>query len=226
MNEFDQDRQLLEAIIEYSGTTASDVAKKTGVSSSTFYRPLNGTATTKLGRSTLKKLRDAYPNFPGWDANDIVTDRQLSFRHDGTDQETGTVKIAQIDLSFGLGGSVMDEEITDSQLELRSFPLEWVRMFTDSPASQLCWARGQGNSMEPLIGDGDVILIDRSQRDLRIGDLCWAISYGQLGMIKRLRPMPDGGVKILSDNPNVPPETAYDGELNVFGRVIVVAKRI
>jgi len=30
----------------------------------------------------------------------------------------------------------------------------------------------------------------------------------------------------LSDNPAVPPETAYDGELHVFGRVVAVVKKI
>lgn len=101
-----------------------------------------------------------------------------------------------------------------------------MRYITDTPAKHLYWARGQGNSMEPNIGDGDVILIDRSQQTPGFGDLYWAIAYGQTGMIKRLRPMPDGSVKILSDNPNVPPEVAYDGELHVFGRVIAVVRRI
>ena len=80
--------------------------------------------------------------------------------------------------------------------------------------------------MEPVIGDGDIILIDRSQRSPEFADLIWAIAYGQTGMIKRLRPMADGSVKILSDNPNVPPELAYDGELNVFGRVVAIVKRV
>lgn len=109
---------------------------------------------------------------------------------------------------------------------MRAFPRDWLRMITTSPPSQLYWAVGQGNSMEPAIGDGDIILIDRSQDTVRFADLCWAISYGQIGMIKRLRPMPDGGVKIMSDNPSVPPEIAYDGELSVYGRVIAVVRRL
>lgn len=80
--------------------------------------------------------------------------------------------------------------------------------------------------MEPKINDGDLILIDRSQTTTAFGDLYWAIAYGQTAMVKRLRPMADGSVKILSDNQNVPPEIAYDGELSVFGRVVAVVKRI
>lgn len=136
------------------------------------------------------------------------------------------VELAEIDLRFGLGAAYMDEEVLEHSAQRRLFPREWIRQITPSPPSRLCWAQGQGNSMEPTIGDGDIILIDRSQITPGFGDLYWAISYGQTGMIKRLRPMPDGSVKILSDNPSVPPETAYDGELNVFGRVVAVVKRI
>lgn len=138
----------------------------------------------------------------------------------------GMIEIAGIDLNFGLGAAFMDQEIVDTQVEQMEFPAAWVRQITTSPADQLCWTRGVGNSMEPTINDGDVILIDRSKVGSTFGDLYWAIAYGQTGMIKRLRPMPDGSVKILSDNPAVPPETAYDGELNVFGRVVAVVKRI
>ncbi|MDE2595994.1 MAG: S24 family peptidase [Sphingomonadales bacterium] len=136
------------------------------------------------------------------------------------------VEIAQIDLTFGLGGAIMDEEIADGQAEMRQFPAAWLRQITNSPAPLLYWAKGVGNSMEPAIGDGDIILIDRSQRDLQFSDLCWAFAYGQTAMIKRLRPMPDGGVKILSDNDRVAPEVAYDGELHIFGRVIAVVRRM
>lgn len=140
--------------------------------------------------------------------------------------ESDVVEVAEIDLRFGLGGAFMDQEIVEHQAHTLPFPRAWLRMITSSPVQHLYWARGVGDSMEPKISDGDVILIDRSQTDPSFGDLYWAIAYGQTGMIKRLRPMPDGSVKILSDNPNVPPEVAYDGELNVFGRVVAVVKRV
>lgn len=133
------------------------------------------------------------------------------------------VQIAEIDLRFGLGGAYMDEAPVP---QMRSFSREWLRQITTSPPDQLYWARGQGNSMEPTISDGDILLIDRTQSTPSFGDLYWAIAFGQVGMIKRLRPMPDGSVKILSDNPSVPPEVAVDDELHVFGRVVAVLKHI
>ncbi|NVE96087.1 hypothetical protein HUO12_14370, partial [Altererythrobacter sp. JGD-16] len=53
----------------------------------------------------------------------------------------------------------------------------------------------------------------------------WAFSFGGVGMIKRLRPRPDGSVAILSDNPSVPEDRAVDDELHLIGRVVArVAK--
>ena len=136
------------------------------------------------------------------------------------------VDIPQIDLQFGLGGAFMDTEIVEHQAEMRSFPRDWLRMITNTDPKHLCWVQGQGDSMEPVISDGDLALVDRSVVTPGVGDVYWVIAYGQIGMIKRLRPMPDGSVKILSNNPAVPPETAYDGELHIFGRVRAVVKRV
>lgn len=139
-------------------------------------------------------------------------------------QGSDLVEVAEIDPRFGLGGTFMDEEAVP---EMRTFSRAWLRHITHSPPEELYWARGRGDSMEPKIADGDICLIDRSETSPeKFGDTYWAIAYGQTGMIKRLRPMPDGSVKILSNNPDVPPETAYEGELHVFGRVVAVVKKV
>ncbi len=138
-------------------------------------------------------------------------------------QKDDEVEVAQIDLRFGLGGTFMDESVVPA---MRTFSRAWLRQISDSPPEQLYWAPCQGNSMEPNIGHGDIVLIDRQQVTPGFGDLYWAIAFGQLGMVKRLRPMPDGTVKILSDNPSVHPELAADGEVHIFGRVVAVVKRV
>ncbi len=215
------DSALIRDLVRYAGTTPAAVAKLAGVAVSTINRPFNGSASNRLGRSVLEKLQRAFPDFPGW-SDPIVNDVDVS----SPKAPPALVEVAGIDLNFGLGAAFMDQDIVEYQAEKLHFPQTWLRSITTSPANQLYWTRGIGNSMEPAISDGDVILIDRSKVGSTFGDLYWAIAYGQTGMIKRLRPMPDGSVKILSDNPNVPPEVAYDGELHVFGRVVAVVKRI
>lgn len=226
MDGFAADTDLIQRLVEYAGTSPAAVAKQAGVAVTTINRPYTGTAPSRLGRAALDKLQAAFPDFPGWGGSSKVGEHRTPFRGAPRQLDSRMVEVAGIDLNFGLGSAFMDQEIVEHQAERRPFPRDWLRMVTSTPAEHLYWAQGVGNSMEPAIGDGEVILIDRSKVGSSFGDLYWAIAYGQSGMIKRLRPMPDGSVKILSDNPSVPPELAYDGELHIFGRVVAVMKRI
>ncbi|MGD9472062.1 MAG: helix-turn-helix transcriptional regulator [Novosphingobium sp.] len=224
----EKDAALIAALTSYARVTVTEVAKKAKVDPETLRKPMKGKTDNRLSQRTIEKLQAAYPAFPGWNR---ASDERLPYRHEGyatarDPEPVQIVEVAHIDLNFGLGGAFMDSEIVEYQADTLPFPRAWLRQITTSPPDQLYWTHGVGNSMEPAIGDGDVILIDRSKVGSTFGDLYWAIAYGQTGMIKRLRPMPDGSVKILSDNPAVPPEVAYDGELHIFGRVIAVVKNI
>jgi phage repressor protein C with HTH and peptisase S24 domain len=80
--------------------------------------------------------------------------------------------------------------------------------------------------MMPTILDSDVVLIDTSQKTPRLWDQLWAVDMGGMGMIKRLRPTKDGtGMVLVSSNPDVPDETAYDGEMNIVGRVVAIMRK-
>lgn len=137
--------------------------------------------------------------------------------------ESDDVELQEWDIAYGMGGgSYMDLPVTGTP---HTFSRQWLRNFTHAPSDKVFLARGAGDSMAPTILDADMVIIDTSEREIRIGDKIWAVVYGTTGYIKRIRPMPDGSVKMLSDNPNVPPETAYDGELSVVGRVVGILRK-
>ena len=52
------------------------------------------------------------------------------------------------------------------------------------------------------------------------------LHMGDMGMVKRLRPQPDGSVEFLSDNPRVPMSTAATDEIHIIGRVVAVGRRL
>jgi len=220
MSGVEKDAALITALVQYAGVSLTEVAKRAKVDPETLRKPVKGIVDTRLSQRTIEKLQGAFPKFPGWTRAGAAA--LASFEQPAPEM----VEIAAIDLNFGLGAAFMDSEIVEHEVDTMLFPRDWLRSITRSPPDRLYWAKGLGNSMEPTIGDGDVILIDRSAIGSNFSDLYWAIAYGQTGMIKRLRPMPDGSVKILSDNPNVPPEVAHDGELHIFGRVIAVVRRL
>lgn len=133
------------------------------------------------------------------------------------------VELDEIDLRYGLGGTFIDSPVV---MEKRQFSRAWLRNVTRTSPEHLFWAVGDGDSMEPTIRSGEIVLIDKSRISPQVGDGIWAMAWGDIGMIKRLRPRPDGSVEILSDNQLVPPAIAVDGELHVIGKVIAVVRRL
>lgn len=227
MDGLDQDAELIRALVRFSGKTSAEVARAAGLASSTINRHFNGTASTRLSLSTIEKLRSAYPDFPGWPLP-RAAEKQTSFKHpdyliEARKTVSDTVELDQIDLRYGMGGTFADGPV---EVERRPFSREWLRSITTTAPRHLFWAIGDGDSMEPTIRSGEIILIDRSQDTPRMDDGIWAVTHGEIGMIKRLRHRPDGVVELHSDNHLVRPQTAVDGELHVIGRVIAVVRRL
>lgn len=180
-----------------------------------------------LSEDTLSAIRAGHiPNrlqHPEQLKKNTTADPRLPFRHAPAESDPDLVELDQVDLRYGMGGSYLDGPDVASK---RAFSRALLRHLTPAPPENLFWALGDGDSMEPTIRSGELILIDRSQQTPRMGDGIWAVAWGDIGMIKRLRPLPDGSVEIHSDNPLIPPARAVDGELHVIGRVVAVVRRL
>lgn len=140
--------------------------------------------------------------------------------------EHGWVLIDEIDLSLGMGATFLDSDRAPDRVGIVPFAAEWISDMYRGSITHLKVVRGRGDSMEPTIRDGDFVLIDTSRRRLDEQDVVWAVSYGELGMIRRLRQMPGGGVQLMPDNSVVRPTEAYDGEMHIMGRVIWIGRRM
>lgn len=222
MDGLEEDQELVRSLARHAKLAPAAIAREAGLAASTINRSFNGTATTRLSLPTLEKLRDAYPDFPGWQ-DERFKDRRAPFHGFPAERSPDLVELEQIDLRYGLGGTYLDQPVV---AEKRQFSRAWLRHFTAAAPEHLFWTQGDGDSMEPTIRSGEVILIDRSQDTPRMGDGVWAIAWGDIGMIKRLRPLPDGTVEIHSDNPAVRPALASDGELHIIGRVVAVVRKL
>lgn len=178
-----------------------------GTSGKTLLRPPSTDNETNEGRSNYNA---------GGEARPFTAVRQPS--------PPSSVDIHELDLAFGMGGGTyLDLPVKSTT---HSFSRAWLRNFTDSPFEKLLFARGMGDSMMPTILDADIVLIDTAQQSPRMNDQIWALQMHGLGMIKRLRAGPEGSMKILSDNPSVPDEVAYDGEMQVIGRVVAAVRKL
>lgn len=155
----------------------------------------------------------------GVDIGYVLTGR----RSDGSDSGTGdVVEVEEIDLAYGLGGTFADGLV---EVTRHRFPREFIQSITSAPAQMLTIARGRGDSMMPTLMDGDMVLIDRSQRTVREQDAIWAFTIGDIAMIKRIRVRGEK-VSILSDNERVPSDEAHHEEVQVVGRVIFIGRNV
>lgn len=139
-------------------------------------------------------------------------------------KQLGLGLVPELELGYSMGGgSVFD---SFEQKGVVPFQRDWLRTMMRGTVEELFVARGEGDSMQPTLLDGDIVLIDTAQKDIRQQDRIWAVAYGDLGMIKRVRRMPAGKYLIMSDNPAVAPFDVVDDEMYVIGRVVWIGRRM
>ena len=211
----------ISAVRKAQGLSQSELAERIGTTLSNVGKLERGDR--RLNLDWLEKIGEALGVPPSALIAEAVPSISPQVNVSDADDEED-VGIQQWDISYGMGaGSYLDLPVTG---DIHKFSRSWLRQFTHAPPHMVFLATGTGDSMSPTIHDSDIVLVDTSQREVRMADRIYAAAYGQIGIIKRLRPMPDGSVKILSDNPSVVPETAYDGELHVVGRVVAIVRRM
>lgn len=221
----------LKSLREHAEMTVRALADALGMPPSTYaaYEDPKKFKKAAIPLPLAEKLADIFAE------NGIARETTLALagiRADGSIEQTpealaarlDAVMLPELDVGYSMGGG---SDLSDYP-EVQSVPFSraWLRSLTQSPASSLFVARGDGDSMTPTLMDQDIVIIDRSQKTMRQQDRIWAVSYGGFGMIKRLRALPDGSLQINSDNPAVTPIIAVDGEAFIIGRVVAIVRRI
>lgn len=93
--------------------------------------------------------------------------------------------------------------------------------------SGLSVIRVVGDSMLPLLADGDDILVDTNDAADRLRDGVYVLRNEEALMVKRLSLRPDGGLAVLSDNPAHQSWPDADrSRIRVVGRVLWAGGRV
>ena len=128
-----------------------------------------------------------------------------------------------VQASAGNGALTWSEEPVD----FLAFQESWLRARNISPKHARVLTT-KGDSMEPTIRDGDVLLIDTSIDRVRDNTI-YIVVYGGLVLVKRVHGKFDGSLMLMSDNERYPPEivAAHDvPDLIVAGRVVWFGRSI
>lgn len=126
------------------------------------------------------------------------------------------VSLYNVEASAG-HGAVVDEEQEISQLAFRK---KWLKN-KNLRQDKLALIKARGDSMEPTLSDGDLLLVDTSIEKI-IDDAIYVIQTDHHLVVKRLQQSFDCSLSIISDNPRynqqrLDPEQARG--LKIAGRV-------
>jgi phage repressor protein C with HTH and peptisase S24 domain len=215
-------------IIVQQWPSADRLAKATGVSPSAFRKWLKGVA--EPGRDRLVALAEAAGVNVAWLAQgegeppDPLT---LAARAGSPRLAAlaGTPTLAQFLVlpkraeaaAAGAGRPVSDEPI-----EFIGFRYDWLRTTFHRDPSDLVLEVAAGESMEPDIRNGDLLLIDTTDRTFRNFGVYVIEARGER-LVKRVQRKFDGSLILISDNSLYQAElipTDLAKEVSVVGRVI------
>lgn len=148
----------------------------------------------------------------------------------GSHAEPLSIKVEKLDVRAAAGGGAINNVLKTE--ETREFPLWMLQALTKTARgkpSSLRLIRAAGDSMEPLIRSGALLLVDESSRDPRSSPKpqnqwdhtdVYVFLQGDELRVKRLRVEPRGAIIALSENPSHGPEIPRRQDFKVLGRVI------
>lgn len=125
------------------------------------------------------------------------------------------------------GGAVVDSERV---LDVLHFKEEWIRSELRASPADLYLIFVDGESMEPTLRPGDVILVDRRDQAQR-RDGIYVLRLDGTLLVKRLQKLPGGVIKVSSDNRSYEPfslklEEMEGQDMAIIGRVVWVGRKV
>jgi phage repressor protein C with HTH and peptisase S24 domain len=112
----------------------------------------------------------------------------------------------------------------DNTVDLRvAFRQDWIKR-KGSP-DNMSLIKVSGDSMEPTLMSGDLVLVDHGKTNIAPNGGIYAISIDHEIMIKRIQPIfSEGKFRIISDNRQYEPIDVETGQICINGKVIWYAR--
>ena len=195
------------------------LAKMIGVSPATINLLLNGTTKT-LKAATANKAAAALDVSARWLAEGVGEMKSLVSAVQEEAQSDDYIEIPEYEIKVGAGSKdFYYQVVTDNKKAY--YRQEWFAEHHTNPANCKRF-RVEGDSMMPLLWDGDRITVDTAYQQIIDGKVyCFMLDYQM--RVKRLIKRLDGGLLIKSENPDYPDEALKPDEMERFrmvGRVI------
>jgi phage repressor protein C with HTH and peptisase S24 domain len=144
-----------------------------------------------------------------------VAESELGAPEDRGEPRGEFVDIPRLPLEASAGpGAAEAQEIPFDSFR---FSRRWLRE-QGLEANQLSAIRVMGDSMDPLLRDGDEILVDRTPRAFREG--VHVVRLGEALHVKLLQAVPPDRLRLISKNEAYEPVEVGMADVDVVGRVV------
>ena len=212
-------RTRLLALSQASGASLSGLSEMIGRNPSYLQQFIRKGSPRKLEEQDRRKLAE----FFGVDESELGAPEEKSYNVGGNQagQQDVWINVPRMEVgaSAGPGAVLAGEQAFDTF----RFSKNWLRE-QGLDGAQLSAITVEGDSMEPLLRDGDEILVDRSPRPFRDG--VHVVRLGEVLMVKRVASTGQGRLALLSQNLAYPPVEVAIEEIEIVGRVVWKGGRI
>ena len=132
------------------------------------------------------------------------------------------VFIKQVNGNISAGGGLSPDNSADIRLAFRK---EWFNKKGDPHNMSLI--KVSGDSMEPTLLSGDLVMVDHSRTSVSSPGGIYAISIDHEILIKRLQLIyQDGKILVISDNKQYPSQEINSDKITINGKVIWYAREL
>src|SRR5688500_6353565 len=195
----------------------SELARERGHSLAALSRMLGRNASylqQYIGKGSPRKLEEVdrrrLAQFFGIGEAELGAPEEISVARQGD-----WVEVPRLPLEASAGsGAVGAAEIP---FDAFRFSRRWLREQGREPAL-LSSIRVMGDSMDPLLRDGDEILVDRTPRPFREG--VHVVRLGEALHVKLLQAVPPDRLRLISKNEAYEPVDVAMADVDVVGRVV------
>lgn len=195
-------------------------AQLTGKSASHVYKICRG-----ISRPSMAYLQSLYDEFKV-DLNWLLTGEESEGPQTGElpNKDLVYAPLFDVEASAGGGAPVLNEDITDNF----AFNKQWLSSQLRVSSENIAFVTVSGDSMEPTLDDGDLILVDMSHQQVQREGIFLVQNHDGL-FAKRLKQARDGGLQVISDNPEYPSwliSPADDEQSRVVGKVVWCGRKL
>ncbi|HDL1190981.1 TPA: helix-turn-helix domain-containing protein [Mannheimia haemolytica] len=190
----------LKIVLDQKGLTQEKFAEQIGVSQPSVFKILNGQTRNPTRIYEIANVLDVDVNWLKTGKGEAPDFAKIGKNPTAYEEESSMLRLEVLDVYASAGnGSFVTGDLTAYTHAVEFENAYFAQVFQRANAKGLSIINVNGDSMEPTIGNGDLLFVDTTKSAYQ-GDGVYVFSYGENLYVKRLQFAGDE-LLVISDNP-------------------------